>query len=387
MLMTARTVTRAHCDQKVIRRARKGTEMRTRRSLLGAAAGAWLAVSGIAATAAGKMGLSDRAPDSALDPEGAMPSLEGAVEWLNSKPLGAADLAGKVVLVEFGTYTCINWQRTLPHVTAWAAKYRDRGLVTVVVHTPEFSFEHDLDNVRKAVSTLNLAFPVAVDSDGAIWRAFANEYWPALYFVDARGTIRHHRFGEGRYEESERVIQQLLTEAGVRDFGAGLVQVEGAGPLAAGDWANLRSEETYVGGRRAENFASAGGLAIERTKRYALPQRLNLNTWALGGEWKVESEAARVQEAGGRIAFRFHARDLHLVMGPTMRGSAVPFRVLLDGKPPASAHGTDVDADGRGMVVEPRMYQLIRQPAPIAERRFEIEFLEAGAAAYSFTFG
>jgi thiol-disulfide isomerase/thioredoxin len=360
--------------------------MRTRRSLLGAAAliGAGYAMRDV--IAARKMGLSD-SNAVPLRPEGTMPDLDGAVQWLNSRPLARSDLEGKVVLVEFWTYTCINWQRTHPYVGAWAEKYRDKGLVVIGVHTPEFSFEHDVENVRKAAGALKVEFPVAIDSDGAIWRAFANEYWPALYFIDARGTIRHHRFGEGRYEESERVIQKLLTEAGARDVDTELVRVEGTGSLAPGDWANLRSEETYVGAKRAENFASPGGLAAARAKRYAIPERLGLNTWAFGGEWTVENEAARSDQAGSRIAFRFHSRDLHLVMGPVVRGTTVPFRVLLDGIPAASAHGSDIDGDGRGVVVEPRMYQLVRQPAPIADRLFEIEFLAPGAAAYSFTFG
>jgi thiol-disulfide isomerase/thioredoxin len=360
--------------------------MGIRRSLL-AAAGAYLAsISGVA-SAAKKMGLSERTSAPTLLPEGAMPSLDGAIAWLNSNPLTAADLKGKVALVEFWTYTCINWQRTLPYVKAWAEKYGSRGLVVIGVHTPEFSFEHDLENVRTATATLNVGYPVAVDSDGAVWRAFANQYWPALYFVDARGMIRHHRFGEGRYEESERVIQQLLTEAGARDVGTEVARVEGVGSLAPGDWANLRTEETYVGFERAENFAAAGGLVPDRAARYSLPERLALNTWALGGQWKVEGEAARAEHAGTRIAFRFHARDLHLVMGPAARGTSSPFRVLLDGKAPANAHGSDVDADGRGTLVEPRMYQLIRQPSPVVDRLFEIEFLAAGASAYSFTFG
>ena len=360
--------------------------MRTRRSLLGAAAGAWITWSS-APLAANKMGLSERAATPSLAPEGRMPPLDGAIGWLNSKPLTTADLRGKVVLVEFWTYTCINWRRTLSHVNAWAEKYGSRGLVVVGVHTPEFSFEHDLDNVREATAALKIAYPVAVDSNGAIWRAFTNQYWPALYFIDAQGTIRHHHFGEGRYDESERVIQRLLTEAGMRDVASDLVRVDGDGANAEADWASLRSPESYVGAGLAENFVPAGGIAPEQAKRYALPERLGLNNWGLGGTWKVEREAALVQEAGGRIAFRFHARDLHLVMGSAARGRSVPFRVLLEGHPPAIAHGSDIDADGRGMVVEPRMYQLIRQPAPIADRRFEIEFLEAGAAAYVFTFG
>ena len=361
--------------------------MSTRRSVLGVAAAVCAAWSADQTLAGNKMALLQSTPDLPdLRRRGAMPPLDGAVEWLHSKPLAASDLRGKVVLVDFWTYTCINWQRTLPYIAAWAEKYRDKGLVVVGVHTPEFSFERDLENVRKATAALQVTFPVAVDSNAAIWRAFANQYWPALYFVDAAGTIRHQHFGEGRYGESERVVQRLLTEAGAGGVGTELVRVEGSGSLAEADWANLRSPETYLGRGRAEKFASPGGLA-NRRKLYSAPERLQLNTWALAGDWTVEDEAARLEQAGGRIAIRFHARDLHLVMGPAVRGKSVPFRVLLDGRPPGAAHGTDLDGDGKGMLVEQRMYQLIRQPQPIVDRRFEIEFLEPGAAAYSFTFG
>jgi thiol-disulfide isomerase/thioredoxin len=334
-----------------------------------------------------KIGLEQTPASTSTRVEGFVPPLDGAVAWLNSKPLSTAELRGKVVLVEFWTYTCINWQRTLPHVRAWADKYKSQGLVVIGVHTPEFSFEKDLDNVREASARLGVGYPVAVDSEQAIWRAFHNEYWPALYIVDARGSIRYHHFGEGRYDESEKVIQQLLVEAGAKDVDTSVVRVDGAGSQAEGDWDDLHSPETYVGAARAENFASPGGLAVGRNKLYATPERLRLNQWALSGDWRVEPEATTLERANGRVVFRFHARDLHLVMGPAARGKPVPFRVLIDGKPPGPAHGTDVDEEGRGMLVEQRMYQLVRQPKPIVDRQFEIEFLEPGSQVYSFTFG
>jgi thiol-disulfide isomerase/thioredoxin len=318
----------------------------------------------------------------------AMPSLEGAVEWLNSKPLGAAELRGKVVLVDFWTYSCINWQRTLPYLAAWDRKYRAQGLVVIGVHTPEFEFEKDIDRVSEATGQLRVGYPVAVDSDAAVWRAFHNAYWPALYIVDAKGVVRHHHVGEGGYEQSERAIQQLLAEAGAQGVASGLVQVDGPGSQAPADWRNLRSPESYVGHARAENFASPGGFARNRSRAYEAPAAgLRLNGWALAGNWTVGAEAARLDRAGGRIVYRFHARDLHLVMGPATGGQPVPFRVRIDGKPPGTAHGADVDADGRGVLVQTRLYQLIRQDGPITDRRFEIEFDAPGAQAYSFTFG
>lgn len=334
-----------------------------------------------------KMGMQTPLMVSSAHAEGPMPALEGAVGWLNSTPLSAAELRGKVVLVQFGTYTCINWQRTLPHVRAWADKYKNQGLVVIAVHTPEFSFEKSLDNVRAASGRLGVDYPVAVDSEQAIWRAFHNEYWPALYIVDARGSIRYHHFGEGRYEESEKIIQQLLVEAGAKGVDTSLVRVQGVGSQAEGDWEDLRSPETYVGAARTENFASPSGLTIGRSKLYKTPELLRLNQWALSGDWTVEDEAVTLEKANGRVVFRFHARDLHLVMGPAARGKSVPFRVLIDGRPPGPSHGADVDAEGRGELVEQRMYQLIRQPKPIDDRQFEIEFLEPGSQVYSFTFG
>jgi thiol-disulfide isomerase/thioredoxin len=319
--------------------------------------------------------------------EGALPSLDGATEWLNSPPLTAAGLRGKVVLVDIWTYTCINWLRTLPYVRAWAEKYQDHGLVVLGVHDPEFMFEHDVDNVRWAVRAMGIAYPIAVDNRYAIWRGLNNHYWPALYFVDAQGRIRQHHFGEGAYERSERIIQQLLSDAGAADVDRELVSVEGSGFEATADWDSLESPETYLGYERTERFASPGGIAEGMRRDYAAPAQLRLNEWSLAGDWTVEQQPAMLHEAGGRIAYRFHARDLHLVLGPAVRGSAVRFRVLLDGRAPGDAHGSDVDAEGSGTVTEQRLYQLIRQPGPIADRQFEIVFVDAGVEAFAFTFG
>jgi thiol-disulfide isomerase/thioredoxin len=326
-------------------------------------------------------------PASPLPVEGVLPSLDGATGWLNAQPLTPDGLRGKVVLVEFWTYTCINWLRTLPYVRAWSEKYQDHGLVVIGVHTPEFMFEQDVENVRRAVGDLRVPFPVAIDSNYAVWRAFKNHYWPALYFVDAMGQIRHHRFGEGEYRRSEMILQQLLAEAGQANFDRDLVSVEGQGVEAAPDLESLRSPENYVGYQRTERFASPGGLAPSSRRVYATPMQFGLNQWALAGDWTVEKQAAALNEPGGRIVTRFHARDLHLVMGPAARGASVRFRVLLDGQAPGAAHGGDVDEQGIGTVTEQRMYQLIRQPAPIVDRQFEIEFLDAGVEAFAFTFG
>jgi len=319
--------------------------------------------------------------------EGEMPSLAGATEWLNSQPLTAAGLRGKVVVVDFWTYTCINWLRSLPYVRAWAEKYKDRGLVVLGVHTPEFTFEHDVENVRRAAKDMRVGYPVAIDNGYAIWRAFENQYWPALYFVDAQGRVRHHQFGEGEYERSEETIRQLLAEAGVVDIGNSLASVDAPGIEAAADWGSLRSPENYTGYERTENFASPGGARLGERRVYAAPARLALNQWALSGDWTVRREASVLNGANGRIAYRFHARDLHLVMGPATRGASVRFRVLVDGRPPGAAHGVDVDDQGNGTATEQRLYQLIRQPGPIADRQFEIEFLDPGVEAFAFTFG
>jgi thiol-disulfide isomerase/thioredoxin len=314
-------------------------------------------------------------------------SLSRADEWLNSPPLTAQALRGKVVLVDFWTYTCINWLRTLPYVRAWADKYRDQGLVVIGVHAPEFGFEKDLNNVRRAVKDLSVDYPVAVDSEHVIWRAFRNQYWPALYFIDAQGRVRHHHFGEGSYEQSEMIIQELLAEAGATGVSREPVSVDAQGLEAAADWRNLKSGENYLGYARTQSFASPGGATLDKLRRYELPARLRLNEWALSGDWTVTNQAAALNKPDGRIAYRFHARDLHLVMGPAAPGTSVRFRVLIDGQPPGAAHGIDVDAQGNGTVTGQRLYQLIRQSKPIADRQFEIEFLDSGAEAFAFTFG
>jgi len=338
--------------------------------------------------AQGAPDMQQRAPVAAQLPvEGELPSLGGATLWLHSQPLTREALRGKVVLVQFGTYTCTYWRRTLPYIRAWAERYAGQGLVVLVVHTPEFEFERDLDNVRRAVKEIGLDLPIAVDSDRAIWRAFKNEYWPALYAVDAQGRVRYHHLGEGDYERSERVIQQLLAEAGHAGAGGPLVAVEGRGLEAPVDSADLSSPETYLGYGRAERFVARGGARRDEQHRYAAPARLGLNEWALEGEWAVREHAAAAGEPGGRILYRFHARDVNLIMGPARRGTSVPFRVLIDGRPPGPAHGLDVDDQGRGSVTEQRTYQLIRQPGPIVDRTFEIEFLDPGVEAFDFTFG
>jgi thiol-disulfide isomerase/thioredoxin len=326
-------------------------------------------------------------PASQLPVEGTMPSLDGATGWLSSAPLTAAELRGRVVLVNFWTYTCINWLRTLPYLRAWAKKYQDHGLVVLGVHTPEFSFEHDLDNVRQAVRDLGVDYPVAVDNDYAIWNAFANQYWPAFYFVDAQGQIRHHRFGEGDYQMSEMVLQQLLTQAQSDGVDLDLISVDPGGVGAAADWASLRSPENYLGDERTQNFVSPTGSILDAPYAYAAPTRLALNHWALSGDWTVERQAVALNQAGGRILYRFHARDLHLVMAPAGPGTPARFRVLLDGQPPGAAHGTDVDEQGNGALTQPRLYQLVRQPGPVTDRTFEITFLDPGVRAYAFTFG
>jgi thiol-disulfide isomerase/thioredoxin len=319
--------------------------------------------------------------------EGELPSFNGATAWLNSPPLSAAGLRGNVVLVDFWTYTCINWLRTLPYVRAWVEKYRNHGVVVIGVHTPEFPFEHDLENVRRAAKDMRVAYPIAVDNDYAVWSAFNNQYWPALYIVDAQGRIRFHQFGEGAYEQSEMIVQQLLAEAGMGGIDHELVSVDAQGAEAAADWHDLRSPENYVGYERTENFVSPGGAALDKRRVYAAPAQLQLNSWALSGEWTVGEQAVLLHAPSGRIVYRFHARDLHLVMGPAARGTSVRFRVRLDGQAPGAAHGGDVDEQGNGTVTDQRLYQLIRQPLPIADRQFEIEFLDAGVEAFAFTFG
>jgi cytochrome c biogenesis protein CcdA/thiol-disulfide isomerase/thioredoxin len=334
----------------------------------------------------GMMKATTAGPGDDLSVEGTLPSLDGAVEWLNSPPLTAAGLNGKVVLVDFWTYSCINCLRAIPYVRAWARKYQDQGLVVIGVHAPEFAFEKRLDNVKKAVADLQIRYPVAVDNDYAIWRAFKNQYWPAHYFIDAKGQIRHHHFGEGGYDESERVIQQLLHEAGAPTLSTELVSVKAAGVEAAPDLTEVQSPETYVGYERAEHFVSAGGAVRDRRHLYTT-ETPRLNEWGLAGDWTIGAEQAALNTRDGRIAYRFHARDLHLVMGPAPDGKPVRFRVTIDGAPPDKGRGVDVDADGQGTVTRQRLYQLIRQSGPIVDHTFEIRFLDPGVHAYAFTFG
>ncbi|WP_233238292.1 cytochrome c biogenesis protein CcdA [Bordetella sp. LUAb4] len=321
-----------------------------------------------------------------LPDEGPAPALSGAVQWLNSPPLDMAQLRGKVVLVDFWTYSCINCLRALPYVKAWADKYRDQGLVVIGVHAPEFAFERDADNVKRAAAKLGLDYPIAVDNNYAIWRAFNNQYWPAHYFIDAQGRIRHHHFGEGEYDQSERVIQQLLREAGARDVSTQVADVRGQGAQLAPDMAEVGSPETYLGYARAERFAS-GRVTHDDPATYTAPDKLKLNQWGLAGHWIVEDEQARLDQSGGRIVYRFHARDLHLVLGPGADHKPVRFRVTVDGKAPGDAHGADVAADGSGTVTEQRLYQLLRQPGAVGDHTFAIEFLDPGVSAYAFTFG
>lgn len=318
--------------------------------------------------------------------EGKLPTLAGATGWLNSQPLTADALKGRVVLASFGTYTCINWIRSLPYVRAWADKYRPQGLAVIGVQTPEFDFEEDVDAVRIAIEDMNVRYPIAIDNDHAVWQAFDNHYWPALYFIDAQGQIRHHRFGEGEYHESERVLQMLLAEAGVPVDGA-LVRLEPQGVELPADWNHLRSPENYVGYGRTLGFASPGGPVRDRHHRYSVPTSLLVNEWALSGEWRMGLVATVLEEPGGAMSCAFHARDLHLVMRPAVAGTSVRVRVRIDGRPPGPAHGLDVDEDGNGTVIGQRLYQLVRQPGPIVDRLFEIEFLDAGVEGYVFTFG
>src|SRR5215207_9437863 len=314
-------------------------------------------------------------------------SLERADEWLNSSPLMPSALREKVVLIDFWTYTCINWLRTVPYVRAWAEKYKNQGLVVIGVHAPEFAFEKDINNVRWAIKEMRIDYPVAVDNEHNIWRAFDNSYWPALYFIDAQGRVRHHHFGEGEYEQSEKFIQKLLAEAGAAGLDSNPISVEARGIETAADWGSLQSGENYVGYERTQNFASPGGLITNQQRTYSAPVRLRLNEWALSGDWTARSDAEALNNPNGGIAYRFQARDLHLLMGPAVPGTPVRFRVLIDGRPPGEAHGLDVDENGNGTVTEQRLYQLIRQPKAVIDRQFEIEFLDAGVEAFAFTFG
>jgi thiol-disulfide isomerase/thioredoxin len=322
-----------------------------------------------------------------LPVEGHLPAFSGATGWLNSPPLTAQGLRGNVVLVDFWTYTCINWLRTLGYVRAWAEKYKDQGLVVVGVHTPEFPFEGDLDNVRKAANDMRVGYPIALDSDYAVWSAFSNHYWPAVYIADTQGRIRHHQFGEGGYEECERIIQLLLRERGGGHIADDLVAVAADGFEAQADWRNLESPETYLGYERTQNFASPGGARLDEARIFVAPDALKLNDWSLSGDWTVESRASVLNRADGRITFRFHARDVNLVVGLRVPGASVRFRVLVDGEAPGDAHGLDVDHDGHGTVAQQRLYQLVRERGSITDRTLEITFLAPGVEAYVFTFG
>jgi thiol-disulfide isomerase/thioredoxin len=325
--------------------------------------------------------------DAGLPDEGRLASFEGATGWLNSEPLRPESLRGRVVLVDFWTYTCVNWLRTLPYLRAWDTKYRDYGLTVVGVHTPEFGFERNVDNITRETRNFDVKYPVAIDSDYGVWRAFANHFWPAVYVADSDGRIRYHHFGEGEYAMTEMVIQQLIVDAGAEGIDRDLVMVEPRGLEVAADWRTLQSPETYLGYRQASGFSQDGFARFDVPQVFAVPAQLPLNSWALSGNWTVAAHAATSNQAGGRIAFQFHARDVNLVMGPASPRTPVPFRVFLDGHVADDAHGTDVQPDGNGIVGEQRTYQLIRQSGPIADRRFEIEFLDAGVDAYCFTFG
>ena len=318
--------------------------------------------------------------------EGDLASLEKADAWLNSQPLTPAELKGKVVLIQFCTYTCINWLRTLPYIRAWKEKYKDKGLVVIGVHTPEFSFEKNIDNVRRSIKDRKIDCPVAIDNNYAIWEGFDNHYWPALYFIDAKGNTRYKKFGEGEYEQSEKIIQQLLTEAGVKNIDHDLAQINANGVEAAADWGNLKSPETYLGYERTENFANNDPV-FGKQHVYSKPLYLGLNQWAVSGNWTLGKQFIVLNNQGGRIVYRFHSRDVHLVMGPALAGKQIRFRVLIDGQPPEDAHGTDTDESGNGTVKKQRLYQLIRQPNSISDRKFEIEFLDPGAEVFAFTFG
>jgi thiol-disulfide isomerase/thioredoxin len=322
-----------------------------------------------------------------LRAETRLPGFDGATDWLNSEPLTPEGLRGRIALVDFWTYTCINWLRTLGYVRAWHEKYRDQGLVVVGVHTPEFPFERDADNVRWAAKYQRVEYPIALDPDYAVWRAFANNYWPAVYIADAEGRIRHNHFGEGGYVECEIAVQMLLREAGRSDVPEGLVSVGDEGFEAQADWQTLGSPETYLGYQQVQNFVSADGAEFDEPHDFAVPDRLERNQWALAGNWTFGPGASVLNEADGRLVFRFHARDVNLVMGPPEGGSSIPFRVTVDGEPPDDAHGLDVDAGGNGTLDRPRLHQLIRESGSITDRTLEISFRAPGAAAYCFTFG
>ncbi len=317
----------------------------------------------------------------------AAPSLSGATGWLNSQPLNLKGLRDKVVLIDFWTYTCINWRRTLPYIQAWASKYKDQGLIVIGVHTPEFSFEYQQANVKSAVHAMNIGYPVALDNQYEIWRSFQNNFWPALYLIDAKGHLRFQKFGEGDYAESERQIQQLLKEASAKNVADQLVVLQPDGFEAAADWENVKSPENFIGYERIQGFASPGGVVADKQALYSPPRQLKLNQLGLSGEWVMGKENVRLIKAGGKIIYRFHARDLNLIMGPAKSGNSVKFRILLDGHPPGPAHGLDVDDNGNGSLSEQRMYQLVRQQGTVSELEFQIEFLDPEVEVFDFTFG
>ncbi|WP_050462555.1 cytochrome c biogenesis protein DipZ [Herbaspirillum autotrophicum] len=357
-------------------------------NVMQAQGGAMMAAAGAMSAQPGSMMAMQAQPGArALPVEGTLPSLAGAVQWFNSPPLDAAALKGKVVVIDFWTYSCINCLRSLPYVKAWAQKYKDQGLVVIGVHAPEFAFERDPGNVAKAVRDLGITYPVAIDNDYAIWRAFNNQYWPAHYFIDAQGKVRYHHFGEGEYARSEQVIQQLLAEAGNKNVATDMVKADASGVQLAGDDAEVASPETYLGYERAQNFVATGGAVTDRVSNYTAPAQPALNQWGLAGDWNIGREQASLAKAGGKIVFRFHARDLHLVLGPGADGKPVRFRVALDGAVPGKDSGVDVAADGRGRVSGQRLYQLLRQSGPVRDHTFSIEFLDPGVQAYAFTFG
>ena len=350
-----------------------------RRQFIGAAA------AGIAAARFGIIGSAvQQMACAALSSEGTLPSLSGATEWLNSPPLTPAGLRGKVVLVDFCTYTCVNWLRTLPYVRAWDRKYRDQGLVTIGAHTPEFPFEADIDNVRWALKEMDVNYPIAVDSKYGVWKAFDNNYWPAIYIADANGRLRYHHFGEGSYGETEKVIQRLLKDAG-RTVDGELVNVNPRGLELAADYGTLRSGETYLGYERGDSFA--GDVFQDAPRKYSVPAKLSLNQWALAGNWTVQGRPVVLNEPNGSIAYRFHARDVNLIMSPPASGQAIRFSVKVDGKPPGASHGDDTDPAGNGTVTRQRTYQLVREQDRITDRTFEIQFADPGVEAFDFTFG
>jgi len=316
-----------------------------------------------------------------------LPGLAGATGWLNSPLLTAKQLKGKVVLIDFWDYSCINCIRAIPYVRAWADKYKDNGLVVIGVHTPEFDVEQQTANIQKSVTKFGITYPVAIDNNYAVWSAFHNQFWPAHYFIDVKGKVRYEHFGEGGYEQSEQWIQKLLKEANAQPMAATVVNVRGRGVEAAADTRDVRSPETYIGYARAQNFASPGGLKRDREQFYAKPGRLRLNEWGLAGTWLDHQQMAILSSAGGNITFRFHARDLHLVLGPSIDGKPVRFRVTVDGQSSGDNHGVDTDAQGNGVVTDHRLYQLVRQKGSVSDHTFTIEFLDAGVQAFSFTFG